>query len=169
MPVGEMQDLLDTMPQVGTLDWIGLRPGRRQALQPVPEADLNEESGLQGDHYRGRSRKRQVTLIQAEHIQAVAKILDKPGIDPGLLRRNLVVSGINLLALKDRRFSIGDLILEGTGHCHPCSRMEENLGAGGYNAMRGHGGLTAKVVKGGTIRLGDEVKLVLAEPTSANK
>ena len=88
-------------------------------------------------------------------------------IDPSLTRRNIVVSGINLLALKERQFIIGaDVILETTGLCHPCSRMEENLGAGGYNAMRGHGGITAKVIQGGTIQAGDPIKLYLRENTS---
>jgi MOSC domain-containing protein YiiM len=73
------------------------------------------------------------------------------------LRRNLVVSGVNLLALKGRRFLVGEAMLEGTGPCHPCSRMEEALGPGGLNAMRGHGGLNARVLQGGLIRLGAAV------------
>ena len=94
------------------------------------------------------------------HIDAMSSILDAV-IDPGLLRRNVVVSGINLLALKDRTFRIGDAVLEMTGHCHPCSRMETNLGPGGYNAMRGHGGITARVIEPGTISTGDSVELLL--------
>ena len=83
-------------------------------------------------------------------------------IDPQWTRRNLVVSGINLLAFNNKQFQIGeDLVLEMTGYCHPCTRMEENLGAGGYNAMRGHGGITAKVIRSGVISLGDEVSLVV--------
>ena len=75
------------------------------------------------------------------------------------MRRNIVVSGINLQSLKEHQFKIGDATLYGTGNCPPCSRMEENLGPGGYCAMRGHGGITAFVVQTGTIRLGDHVKL----------
>lgn len=165
----EKEILLNTMPQTGRVEWIGLRPGKGADLQPVAEAEITLEAGLTGDHYRGTSGKRQVTLIQAEHLEAVAKILGKEAIDPGLTRRNIVVSGVNLLAFSDRRLAIGEVILEATGLCHPCSRMEENLGPGGYNAMRGHGGLTTRVVKGGTIRVGDAVMLAPMPESVAEK
>ena len=156
-----MQELFDTLPQIGQIEWIGLRPEKRAALKEVQEVEVTEKEGLVGDHYSGRSGKRQVTLIQKEHLDGVANILKIDSVDPGLTRRNIVVSGINLLALKDRKFKIGDVELEMTGICHPCSRMEENFGPGGYNAMRGHGGINAKVLKGGTISVGDEVKLLV--------
>jgi len=76
---------------------------------------------------------------------------------PEVLRRNLVTRGINLLALKDRKLRIGDAVLEMTGECHPCSRLEETLGVGGYNATRGFGGITAKVLARGRISIGDAV------------
>lgn len=152
-----MKALLEILPQVGKVDWIGLRLEKRGAVKSVTEAIISLDAGLIGDHYQGRSAKRQVTLIQAEHIAAISAILDK-SIDPNLLRRNIVISGINLLALKDKQFRIGDeIILEYTGPCHPCSRMETNLGPGGYNTMRGHGGITAKVVQGGQVKVGDQV------------
>ncbi len=68
-----------------------------------------------------------------------------------------MVSGINLLALKDKCFQIGDAVLEYTGPCHPCSNMERQLGAGGFNAMRGHGGITATVRAPGNVRIEDQV------------
>jgi MOSC domain-containing protein YiiM len=78
-------------------------------------------------------------------------------IDAGLTRRNIVVRGINLITLKGKRFRLGKALLEYSGECHPCSRMEENLGEGGYNAMRGHGGITARIIESGLIRNGDAV------------
>jgi MOSC domain-containing protein YiiM len=143
----------------GRLAWIGLRPARREAMRAVESARLLPGAGLEGDRWRGATTAaRQVTLVAAEHLAAIASYLGRPAVAPELLRRNLVVSGLNLLALKHRRFRIGAAVLECSGECHPCSRMEEVLGPGGYNAVRGHGGITARVLEGAAIRLGDSVE-----------
>ena len=113
--------------------------------------------GLAGDHYSSRDGARQVTLIQSEHLAAVASVLGIDAVAPETVRRNIAVRGINLLALKDKRFRVGDALLEFTGLCHPCSRMETVLGEGGYNAMRGHGGITARIVESGGLRVGGAV------------
>jgi MOSC domain-containing protein YiiM len=152
-----MQKLMDTLPQQGRVVWIGLRPAPQAPINVVDDVNVTEEQGLEGDRYKSRSRKRQVTLIQGEHLDAVASMLGVTAVDPALIRRNIVVRGINLLALKGRVFTVGGTTLEFTELCHPCSRMEANLGAGGYNAMRGHGGITARVLAGGRISLGDAV------------
>lgn len=150
--------LLETFPRAGRLDWIGLRPARGETMLAPEEATLAAPHGLVGDRYAGRRGERAVTLVQAEHLDVVAALLGRDALAPAELRRNLLVSGINLLALKGRRFRIGSTVLEHTGLCHPCSRMERLLGAGGYNAVRGHGGITARVVAGGAIRVGDAVQ-----------
>ena len=145
----------------GRLEWIGVRPARRAPMLAPASVRLIGGHGVEGDHYdTRRAGPRQVTLIAAEDLAAVAAFLGSTAIAPDLVRRNLVVSGINLLALKDRRFRVGDAVLEGTGECAPCSRMEEALGPGGYNAVRGHGGITARVVEGGEIGIGDSVERV---------
>ena len=125
----------------------------------VNEVMADQRAGLIGDRYNGDSCKRQVTLIQWEHLAVLESIMGKT-ITPELLRRNLVIKGINLLALKSRKFRIGEAVFQTTGFCHPCSRMEKILGAGGYNAMRGHGGLTAQVLKGGLIHVGDNLTVL---------
>ena len=156
-----LQTLFDILPQVGRLEWIGLRPERMADLQSVSEAVVIADRGLHGDHkVTGRAgSKRQVTLIQYEHLLAVAGLLHRERVPPDVVRRNLVVSGINLLALKGKSFRVGEVLLEFSGPCEPCSRMEWVLGPGGFNAMRGHGGITAKVIEGGTIRVGDDVRI----------
>ncbi|MCY0387048.1 MOSC domain-containing protein [Robbsia sp. Bb-Pol-6] len=137
----------------GKVVWLGLRAVRREPLRVVDTVAARAGNGLEGDRYGRVGGNRQVTLIQAESLAAIASHLGKDAVSPLDLRRNIVTSGINLLALKARRFRIGDAILEASGECHPCSRMEEILGTGGYNAVRGFGGITARVIEGGTIGL----------------
>lgn len=158
-----MAELLGRTAVPGRLDWIGLRPARREPVLVLPEARAIEDRGLDGDRSATRSgSRRQVTLVQAEHLRAIASCLGRDAVSPEDLRRNLVVSCINLAALRTSTFRIGEVLLVGTGHCHPCSRMEETLGHGGYNAVRGMGGITARILEGGTLRVGDPVTLVSA-------
>jgi MOSC domain-containing protein YiiM len=154
----ELKELLSNVPRAGTVEWMGVRPARREPVVIVDTVEARVGQGLTGDRFRGgASSKRQVTLIQAEHLPVIARLLGLDRVDPALLRRNIVVGGINLLALNGAQFAMGDALMEGTGPCHPCSRMEETFGSGGYNAVRGHGGITARVLSGGVIRVGDPV------------
>lgn len=152
-----LQRLLTAPMQPGVLTWIGLRPARREPIVSVEAADLAPGVGLVGDHYTSsQNGPRQVTLIAAEDLSAIGGFLggDAP---PEALRRNLVTRGLNIMSLKDRRFRIGQALLEGAGECAPCGRMEETLGTGGYNAVRGHGGIVARVIEGGRISVGDQI------------
>jgi MOSC domain-containing protein YiiM len=137
----------------GRVDWIGLRPARLAPPQAVTRCTVTE-SGLEGDH--GRSGKRAVTLIQAEHIPVIAALCGRT-VTAEMLRRNIVVSGLNLTAAREFGLQIGEVMLEITAPCAPCSRMETVLGQGGYTAMRGHGGWCARVVTTGEIELGHRV------------
>jgi MOSC domain-containing protein YiiM len=158
-----LASLMQTFPRPGRLDWIGLRPAKRAALIRVEAAQAITGAGLEGDHYGSRTGNRGITLLQAEHLPVIAALTGVEEVAPDRLRRNLLVSGINLVALKGQRFQIGEVVLEGASFAHPCSRMEEVLGPGGYNAMRGHGGLCARVIQGGRLRVGDAVIVVDAE------
>lgn len=146
--------------QAGIVQWLGVRPARREAMLVVDAVDARAGRGLVGDRYNSRNGKRQITLIQAEHLPVIAALLGRESVAPEQLRRNIIVSGINLLALKDKRFRVGAVECEGTGLAHPCSRMEEVLGEGGYNAVRGHGGITARIHTSGIVRLGDAVSAI---------
>jgi MOSC domain-containing protein YiiM len=152
-----LRELAANFPRAGTLRWIGLRPASGASMQVVAAADARAGSGLAGDRYRGNGR-RQVTLIQAEHLPVIATLAGHAAVDPAWLRRNLLIAGINLLALGSARFRIGGVLLQGSGPCEPCARMEQALGAGGCVAMAGHGGITARILEGGTLRVGDAVR-----------
>ena len=169
----DLRTLLGTFTHAGRLELIFLRPARDQPALSVDAAMALPGRGLEGDRTASRpprnpNAKRQVTLIQAEHVPLIAAWSGHPALDPAILRRNLVVSGLNLLAgrspLRDQivHLHIGPtVVLELTGPCDPCSKMERELGAGGYNAMRGHGGMTARVLCGGRFSVQDRVWLTL--------
>ena len=159
-PGTDLHHLMTRFPRAGQVQWIGLRPARDVAMREVDSAEATAGGGLAGDRYNGGSGKRGITLIQAEHLPAIATLAGNADVAPATLRRNLVVSGTPLLALKGNRFRIGEVLLEGTVACDPCSRMEAALGTGGYNALRGMGGLCARVLEGGELRIGEAVEWV---------
>jgi len=169
-----LRDLTRQFPRHGRVEAILLRPQRGMPALRVPTARALIDCGLAGDRTgertasRSGGSKRQVTLIQAEHLPLIAAWAGVDAIDPAALRRNLVISGLNLVAARSPfadqplKVWIGDEVaLVITGPCDPCAKMEALLGPGGYNAMRGHGGMTARVVSGGVLAVGDAVRVEL--------
>lgn len=158
-----LHELLAAVPQQGCVRWIGVRPAARAAMIELDAVEARREAGLTGDHSRpGPRNARQVTLIQWEHLAVISALMGRPAEQPisaSELRRNIAISGINLFSLKGRRFRLGQAILETTGWCQPCARLEERLGLGTFQAMRGHGGITARVLQGGIIRLNDALRV----------
>lgn len=171
-PIENLRDLSDRFSTEGRVEAIVLRPARQAPSIFVETVEALPGYGLMGDRRSTQlrdteaSRKREITLIQAEHIPLIAHWSNLEELSPLQLRRNLVVSGVNLLAMRSPfpnitlHWQIGDQVqFEITGPCDPCSRMEKELGHGVYNAMRGHGGMTARLLVGGEIRVGDRIVL----------
>lgn len=125
----------------------------------VESVEAVVDQGLVGDHRMKKTpgSARQVTLISREYIQQICQHTGHSEIDPRLLRRNLVISGMNMNLLRYQRLQIGDVILETNALCHPCSRMDEALGKGGAASMFGYGGLCARIIQGGVMKVGDAV------------
>jgi MOSC domain-containing protein YiiM len=157
-----IRDLLKPSHISGRVEAIVVRGDPRQPARHVDATQALAGIGLADDRLGRRGAAelstRQVTLIQHEHLPVIAALAAVTTVDVAALRRNLVISGINLVALRNARVRIGDALLEIVGPCHPCSRMEEAVGTGGYAAMRGHGGMTARVLEAGVIRVGDAVR-----------
>ncbi len=149
--------------QAGRVEAIVVRSHPRLAARRIERTVARAGIGLADDRLGQRGQAdlstRQVTLIQHEHLPVIAQLARVAAVDAAALRRNLVVSGINLLALKNARLRVGEALLELVGPCHPCSRMEEAIGPGGCAAMRGHGGMTARVLEDGVIAVGDDVQV----------
>lgn len=144
--------------QDGEVVWLGLRPSHGAEMSVERVIDAHSE-GLSGEVATNRG-ERAVTLIQYEHLAVIRQLSGHGHAGFSDLRRNIAVRGINLLALRKTRFQIGKAILEGTGICAPCRKMETALGRGGFNAMRGHGGITARIINPGSIAIGDLVKTI---------
>lgn len=175
--MADLRELLRQFPRPGRIEAIFLRPRRGAAAVSVPLASALVDRGLDCDRSAARAptraggSKRQVTLIQAEHLPLIAAWTAHAAFDPARLRRNLVISGINLLAARSPfadqpvRMRLGEsVVLEVTGPCDPCWKMEATLGPGGCNAMRGHGGVTARVISGGMLAVGDTVWVEAVQP-----
>lgn len=148
---------------LGRVEWIGLRPAKREPVVSVDRAMAIAGAGLDGDHkgLKASGSSRQVTLINAEDVSALSRLMRfEEDLDPALLRRNIVVSGLNLTAFRYQRLRIGEAIVEIRAHCHPCLRMERTLGAGAVLAMYGHAGYCAVIEQSGLICVGDEVQRI---------
>jgi MOSC domain-containing protein YiiM len=175
----DLRDLVRRFPDAGVLEAVFLRPARDVPACRVDEAVAVAGRGLVGDRSGDRAVRpgsdgaggsRQVTLLQSEHVPVIAAWTHRASLDAAILRRNLVVAGVNLAAarspFRDQAFSLrigADVVVAITGACTPCSKMEDALGPGGYNALRGHGGMTARVLVGGIVRVGDRVIVETAD------
>ena len=118
---GTLGRLTTTFARKGRVEWIGVRPGRREEMVECGRVAI-DLTGLRGDR-RTEPGKRAVSLIQSEHLPVIAALIGANKLHPKLLRRNIAVSGINLLGLRKASFRLGSTILRGTGLCAPCSRM----------------------------------------------
>ena len=148
----------------GVVEWIGIRE-KSGSIKSVQHVLAIEDLGLKGDKITLKgSKKRQVTLMQKEHISVILSLAgekDQLKID-GIqyyFKRNLLVSKCNIQNLKGRFFSIGGAKFYGTGDCKPCKKIENLLGKKMLDAMQGMGGITASVIQSGEIKINDNLNM----------
>jgi MOSC domain-containing protein YiiM/ADP-ribose pyrophosphatase YjhB (NUDIX family) len=145
---------------------------------PVREVELVRAKagvGLEGDRYAlGRGHyshdlrvSRDLTLIEAEVIEDLARD-DGIQLAPGETRRNVTTRGIRVNDLVGCRFSVGEVLCEGTRLCEPCQYLTELTGKPLLRPLVHRGGLRADIVRGGRIRRGDRVQLVADELSYAS-
>jgi MOSC domain-containing protein YiiM len=134
-------------------------------LREVPEIECIAGHGIRGDRfydYRD-DYKGQITFFSIEVFDKLADQFGLTNKSAGNLRRNVIVSGVNLNDLIGQEFCIQGVRLRGTAHCRPCYWMNQAIAPGAEEFLQGNGGLRAQILSDGTIAVGD-ARLVLAEP-----
>jgi MOSC domain-containing protein YiiM len=129
-----------------------LCPVSRAPLTAVPRVQALADAGLEGDRHAKRGSHRQVLMMPAE-------ILDQLGLDPGDVREQVTVRGLDLDALPaGTRLRVGNALLEVGNPCHPCERMNE-IRAGLRETLVGRRGRFASVVEAGGFAVGDRFEV----------
>jgi hypothetical protein len=152
----------------GRVQAICLANSAGSALQTVPEAVAVAGRGLEGDRYfNGQgtfsdrySRGHDLTLIEQE-------VLDDLSMTPETTRRNIITSGVELDTLIGAEFRIREVSCLGQRRCEPCAHLARLTAPGTLRALVHQGGLRADILRGGVIRVGDE--LAAAERAAVNE
>ena len=122
-------------------------------MTPRDRALAVEGHGLEGCAHARPRTKRQVLFASADHLEAV-------GVDPGAIRENFTVAGADVHRWPvGQRFEVGDAAFEITMECEPCERMDQ-LRPGLREELEGRRGMLARVVRTGTVSVGDEIRLL---------
>jgi MOSC domain-containing protein YiiM len=113
--------------------------------------------GLVGDRYfdKERGHKGQITFFDASVARQAQATFEVESFSPSVFRRNVILDGVDLNGLVGRQFEIAGIQFEGTEHCTPCYWMDQALAAGTEDFLEGKGGLRARIVTSGTLRIGE--------------
>ncbi len=132
------------------------RPAGNFPTLDVPMVRCRAGWGLEGDRFYGYrpDYKGQVTFFAWETVLAAREEFSLPALSPGPFRRNVVTEGIELNDLIGRRFKLGGVELEGTGESRPCHWMNHAVAPGAEDWLRGRGGLRARILTDGALRVG---------------
>lgn len=112
--------------------------------------------GIEGDRYFGFKEdfKGQITFFSAEVADRLEEELGLPGFDRSAMRRNVLVAGVDLNALIGKRFRLGEVEFSGSEECAPCYWMDEAVGKGAHQGLKGNGGLRCRIETSGNLRTG---------------
>ena len=141
------------------------KPPDDYKLVEVPRIECVAGHGIRGDRFYDyrEDYKGQITFFSFEVFEKLARHFGLTDKSAGALRRNVIVSGIDLNELIGEEFSIQGVRLRGTAHCRPCYWLDQAVVPGTEKFLEGNGGLRAQILSDGVIAVGD-AELVLAEP-----
>jgi molybdopterin-guanine dinucleotide biosynthesis protein A len=128
----------------------GQMPGQNATVE-VSEAECVAGCGIRGDRFFKfkEDYKGQITFLSAEVFDEVCRQTGAEGKPPGVARRNVVTSGVDLNSLAGQKFEIQGVAFEGVGECHPCYWMNEAIAPGAEKLLQGRGGLRARILTDG--------------------
>ncbi len=128
-------------------------PAHRAPMKKLETVRVLENLGLEGDRHAVPDGSRQVLLIEEE-------TLNRLHVAIGAVKENITTRGIELMRLpQGTRLQIGEALFEVTKPCQPCTRMDE-IRRGLQEELEGQRGMLAHVLRGGEIRVGDEIKVI---------
>jgi MOSC domain-containing protein YiiM len=151
----------------GFVEGIYLAPEAGAEMKGVQAATALEGCGLEGDrycagigHWSRFGRVCEVTFIAAEDLHDIERETGV-GVKNGEHRRNVVTRGISLKAWRrGERFRIGEVVFEYRGPRSVCRYIERLTEPGMTQALKGRGGICARVIENGTVRVGDEIEVL---------
>ncbi len=129
---------------------------RNTAAESCNHVTVRSNFGIVGDYRSEKFQIGQITLIEAETIDAISQNLGY-SVPAGSSRRQVVVKGVKLNELIGRNLRIGQILVRVESKCNPCKKMEKNIGPGAKNAMDDRGGIRCRIIKGGALHAGDKI------------
>lgn len=135
---------------MGTVVHIVVAPKKGAPARSVGMVEALPGRGLAGGHHAD------ATLIELEHIEAFTRATNL-ALTPAMPRRNIVTRGVRLNDLLGKRFRVGGAVLEGLELAEPCKLFARRTHREALHFFAGKGGLRARILEGGPIRIGDAV------------
>lgn len=131
-------------------------PAGETPIQAVDEVACDAGRGIRGDRFYDYrpDYKGQITFFSSEVYETLCRQLGVTDRDPSVLRRNAIVSGADLNALIGQEFEVQGIRFLGTQEAAPCYWMNGAVCQGAEEALRGQGGLRAKILSSGVLRCG---------------
>ncbi|MGJ8654488.1 MAG: MOSC domain-containing protein [Opitutaceae bacterium] len=126
-------------------------------IESVGSIECLAGRGIVGDRYLDHQEdyKGQITFFDWAVYQRIRDNFNSPELDPEKFRRNVLVEGVDLNTLIGKKFTLQGIEFEGVEECRPCYWMDEAVNPGVHEALKGHGGLRAKILNDGTLRVAE--------------
>jgi len=131
------------------------KPAGKNVMVECEQIECIAGKGVIGDRFFDYKQdyKGQITFFSLEVYQSLLKKLGVEGVCPSAVRRNVVVSGVDLNSLIGQEFELQGVQFSGSAECSPCFWMDEAIAPGAEDFLQGQGGLRARILTDGVLKL----------------